>query len=243
LNIPPPVFFVLSPQVDAAAENMAADWLLLESFPEPQAARLRFYGWARPSFTFGYGQKWRAVRAVCPDEGDLIRRPTGGGLVDHRTDWTYALVLPPVHPLALARACESYRAIHEALAGALREMGVSCRLQPEDCGQPASQPARETLAICFQQAETFDVVRTDDGRKIAGAAQKRTRHGLLFQGSVNRAAARELKDGGKLAEVFAQRLGARLGAMPHSYKNAPWAASLAAETTARFQAKEWNEKR
>ncbi len=230
---------------------MAADWLLLEMFPRPEAARMRFYGWARPSFTFGYGQKWAAVRAACPPGMDLIRRPTGGGLVDHRADWTYALVLPPAHPLAQVRACDSYRAVHEALEEALRESGVGCQLQGANAKlqvagcrlQVASQRINGSLAVCFERAETFDVVRSDDGRKIAGAAQKRTRRGLLFQGSVNRDAAGELRDWVKLADIFAKRLGVRLGATPQKYDAEPWPAALLAETTARFAAKEWNQKR
>jgi lipoate-protein ligase A len=40
--------------------------------------------------------------------------------------------------------------------------------------------------ICFQRAELYDVVNTATGAKIAGAAQKRNKHGLLFQGSIEK---------------------------------------------------------
>ena len=36
-------------------------------------------------------------------------------------------------------------------------------------------------------AELHDVVHTTTGTKLAGAAQKRSKHGLLFQGSIARA--------------------------------------------------------
>jgi len=224
---------------------MARDWLLLEAFPEPETARLRFYDWSEPAFTFGYGQKWQAVKGAGLGAGEFIRRPTGGGLVDHRADWTYALVLPPGHPLAAARACESYRMVHEALAEALRSIGLDGRLQDEACQSAivGGASSRKLVAACFEQAERFDIVREDDGRKIAGAAQKRTKRGLLFQGSVDRRAVGELKNWGKLAESFAQKLGVMLGARPKHYSEKPWAAAMVAETTARFAAKEWNEKR
>src|SRR5690606_12781101 len=110
-------------------------------------------------------------------------RPTGGGIVDHRDDWTYALVLPRNHPLEEVRATSSYRAVHEALAGAMREQGVPAALKP------ATDPAEDSLpGVCFQRAEVFDVVEEHSGNKIAGAAQKRNKHGLLFQGSIGRAA-------------------------------------------------------
>ena len=84
-----------------AAENMAADFLLLRRHPRPAVARFRHYGWRAPAFTFGYSQRIAFVREqlaaavageVRPPE--LCRRPTGGGVVDHRDDWTYALVIP-----------------------------------------------------------------------------------------------------------------------------------------------------
>ncbi len=101
---------------------MALDFLLLQRYPESAAPRFRHYEWRTPAFTFGYSQKIGFVRANLPSdlsaiasakaealakEGlphsstfDLCRRPTGGGIVDHRHDWTYSLVLPPLHPQA-----------------------------------------------------------------------------------------------------------------------------------------------
>jgi lipoate-protein ligase A len=46
-----------------------------------------------------------------------------------------------------------------------------------------SQAAKkERVGCCFVGAEKFDLLW--NGRKIAGAAQRRSRHGLLIQGSV-----------------------------------------------------------
>ena len=42
--------------------------------------------------------------------------------------------------------------------------------------------------ICFQRAELYDVINPQTGAKIAGAAQKRNKHGLLFQGSIEKSA-------------------------------------------------------
>jgi len=229
----------LLPTVKASAtENMAADWLLLEAFPEPLSARLRFYGWSRPAFTFGYGQKWIAARAASEPPADLIRRPTGGGLVDHRGDWTYALALPAAHPLAQIRAGASYQTVHDALAESLNAAGVGCQLQIT-----VGPLATGNLSVCFQQAERFDVVRADDGKKIAGAAQKRTRRGLLWQGSVARRAAAEVDDWEKLGESFARRLAAVLNSKFENWKELNWAGDALAETTARFASQAWNEKR
>jgi lipoate-protein ligase A len=122
---------LLPVRTGAAAENMALDFLLLQRYPEPAAPRFRHYEWRGPAFTFGFSQKIGFVRANLPSfakaaEGtpagetpDLCRRPTGGGIVDHRHDWTYSLVLPRGHALYDERAAQSYRIVHEGLTAAL----------------------------------------------------------------------------------------------------------------------------
>lgn len=184
-----------------AARNMALDWALLEGWSAREAVRLRFYGWEQETFTFGYSQPLAGVQAaIAPFDGvDLCRRPTGGGLVDHRADLTYALVIPPGHALCRAPALESYRTVHAALAGALQEGGRACALQ-EDC-----QPCGDALAVCFARPSRYDII-TPEGAKIAGAAQKRSRHGLLVQGSLERGLLPALLTADALAESFAAHL-------------------------------------
>src|SRR3954470_4579271 len=123
---------VLPTRSAGAAENMATDFLLLQRYPRMEAPRFRHYGWHRPAFTFGYAQKFSFVRTQWPAEEhfDICRRATGGGVVDHREDWTYALVIPRGHRLEDLRATQSYREIHEALAGALRAQGVAAVTKP-----------------------------------------------------------------------------------------------------------------
>lgn len=184
-----------------AAENMAADFLMLQRYPQPAHVRFRHYGWRQPAVTFGYSQKiaWVREQLGSADGLELCRRVTGGGIVDHREDWTYALVLPRGHPAEELRAAHSYRLVHEALAAALVEQGVRAQVKPcedEECrpeplvvpGGRVSQVGTKDArgGICFQRAEIFDVVLEQTGVKIAGAAQKRNKHGLLLQGSLAR---------------------------------------------------------
>jgi lipoate-protein ligase A len=182
--MPAPLHF-LPARTGSAAENMALDFLLLQRYPEPAAPRFRHYAWRRAACTFGFSQKIAWVRAHLPAAGpfDLCRRPTGGGIVDHRHDWTYALILPRGHPLCDLPAPQSYRAIHEALASALRALGRPATVKPQ------CDPCAETgPGLCFQRAELYDVIDPATGAKLAGAAQKRNKHGLLCQGSLDRAA-------------------------------------------------------
>lgn len=174
---------VLPVRTGAAAENMALDFLLLQRYPAA-APRFRHYEWRRPAFTFGYSQKIEFVRANLPagETFDLCRRPTGGGIVDHRNDWTYTLVLPRGHALYDERAAQSYRIVHEGLAAALVAVGQRAVVKME------CDPCTDGPGVCFQRAELYDVVNSATGAKIAGAAQKRNKHGLLFQGSIEKSA-------------------------------------------------------
>jgi lipoate-protein ligase A len=214
-----------------AAENMALDFLMLQRYPEPAAPRFRHYEWRRPACTFGFGQKIDFVRANLPgpEDFDLCRRPTGGGIVDHRHDWTYALVIPRGHALYDERATQSYCAVHECLAAALGAVGQPAEVKRSDelvervdpnalserasCGQAAPPPG-----ICFQRAELFDVVNSRTGAKIAGAAQKRNKHGLLLQGSVEKESVGAL-DWEQFAREFEAALGRAIGAEP---EETPW---------------------
>jgi lipoate-protein ligase A len=97
-------------------------------------------------------------------------------------------VIPRGFAFEELRATESYRRVHECLATALREQGVPAvvktHCEPPAEGEVACGPA----GVCFQRAELYDVVHGDTGEKIAGAAQKRNKRGVLFQGSLWRPA-------------------------------------------------------
>lgn len=209
---------VLPVRTAGAAENMATDFLLLQRYPHAATPRFRHYEWRAPAFTFGYAQKIDFVRAQLPadEHFDLCRRPTGGGIVDHREDWTYALVIPRGHPLEELRATQSYRVTHEALANALRAQGVDAILK-----QAIDETAEAGAGVCFQRAEIYDVVHARTGRKIAGAAQKRNKHGLLCQGSLWKPAASTLGmvDWERFADDFIAQLASALGA---ELENTPW---------------------
>jgi lipoate-protein ligase A len=152
---------------------MALDEALLQSVARLNSAVLRFYGWTQPAATFGYFQKYREVQTFTPLR-PLLRRPTGGGLVPHDADWTYSLTVPPAEGWYSLSATQSYQRIHEWIRASLATLGVDAKLAP--CCNPIG-PGQ-----CFAGYEKFDVLSR--GRKLAGAAQRRNKQGLLIQGSV-----------------------------------------------------------
>jgi lipoate-protein ligase A len=159
------------PCVRSGPEAMAVDEWLLETATVPI---LRVYRWSGSWGSLGYFGKLDEAKALMP-EVQWVRRWTGGGLVDHRADWTYTLVVPIAEPTARMKGAESYRQIHTALLEALNHEGRIAALSGGENQTGAAQ--------CFQNPVFHDIV-AENGEKLAGAGQRRTRKGLLHQGSV-----------------------------------------------------------
>ncbi len=168
---------------------MAVDEALLRTVREPV---LRIYEWNVPAVSLGYFQP-----AALAGDRLFVRRYTGGGLVDHAHDVTYTIVLPRAHPWMEMSAPESYCHIHRGVQAALAACGVAGELAP------AAHDVESNA--CFAKPVKFDIVAATG--KLSGAAQRRTREGLLHQGSIL------LPDPGlnpALRSGFAQAFAARL---------------------------------
>lgn len=155
----------------AGPETMAVDEWLLETIACPV---LRVYSWKGDWGSLGYFGEIAKARESFPDL-DLVRRWTGGGMVDHRCDWTYTLVVPKGEFLARLRGAESYRLIHEQLMQTIAQEKIAAKMSWGESMTGAN--------VCFENPVTYDLVDSD-GRKLAGAGQRRSRSGLLHQGSV-----------------------------------------------------------
>jgi lipoyl(octanoyl) transferase len=166
-------WYSLSSGQGDSAFNMALDEALVEALPRIGQPVLRFYGWVEPAATFGYFQRYAEVERWTRLR-PLIRRPTGGGLVPHEADWTYSLAIPASHESFGLTAIESYRRMHAWIQAAFASLGIETELAPVD---QVAGPGQ-----CFVGCARFDVLWR--GQKIAGAAQRRRREGLLIQGSV-----------------------------------------------------------
>jgi len=186
----------------SAAMNMAIDEALLEHATVPS---IRFYKWHSPALSFGYFGKLADV-ADYAFERDLVRRWTGGGIVLHGDDLTYSIVIPASDAASGESSISIYGKIHRALAHALNGIGegavVAGGIDPS-CGSGFANRAAVTASgySCFANPVRADVMI--DGRKVAGAAQRRTRSGLLQQGSIQ---------GVDLGNSFAQRFAEALSA-------------------------------
>jgi lipoyl(octanoyl) transferase len=180
----------------SAAMNMAIDEALLECITVPA---IRFYRWQSPALSLGYFGRFADV-ASYRGERDLVRRWTGGGIVFHGQDLTYSVVIPASDAAFNESSISIYENIHRALVDALEESGQRAILAAIAAGGGFSE-VNDPGYNCFANPVRADVIM--DGRKIAGAAQRRTRRGLLQQGSIQ---GTELGD--NLAEQFAHALSA-----------------------------------
>ncbi|MEO1857087.1 MAG: hypothetical protein ABGY95_06955 [Rubritalea sp.] len=164
----------IDPLARSGAENMAVDEILHHRGGE--LPLLRIYNWRDAAVSFGYFEKLSdAVRDFPGPDIEYIRRWTGGGIVDHRVDVTYTLSIPMGHPMEQQRGNASYAHIHHALAESMQACGVECALTEDNSDSDARS--------CFVKPVAFDIIGTD-GQKLAGAGQRRSRYGLLHQGSV-----------------------------------------------------------
>jgi lipoate-protein ligase A len=154
----------------SAPLNMAVDEALLETADCPV---LRFYGWRGPALSFGYFGAYADV-ADQSAHREVVRRWTGGGVVPHGEDLTYSVIIPARHSFFSRSSLEIYSALHDAIRQALIANGVEATL--------AGTVAPKVSEHCFANAVRSDVL--SNGRKIAGAAHRRSRLGLLHQGSI-----------------------------------------------------------
>lgn len=174
----------------SGALNMAIDEALLEWSSLPT---IRFYHWARPSISFGYFGRFQDVSEFEATH-DLVRRWTGGGIVFHGNDLTYSLVVPISDSARPRMSEEIYREVHVALRDALNQLNLGAEIVTQ-------RPAAGSNA-CFASPVVADVMIAD--RKVAGAAHRRTKTGLLHQGSIQNVDLRP-----NLPQVFANRLSGR----------------------------------
>jgi lipoyl(octanoyl) transferase len=184
----------------SAAMNMAIDEALLDAAAIPL---IRFYRWKSLALSFGYFGKFAEVTRYV-SERDLVRRWTGGGIVLHGDDFTYSIVIPASDPAFSESSLAIYEKVHRALCETLNGSYRRAELVGlARCADPRMLSGQRGVPTnnCFANPVRADVMI--NGRKVAGAAQRRTHRGLLQQGSIQ---------GVTLENDLARRFGAALSA-------------------------------
>jgi len=165
------------------ATNMAVDevlWRGRRAGTSPPT--LRFFAWAPPTVSLGYGQALEneVDQDVCRALGvGLVRRPTGGSAIYHdgpERELTYSVAALNDDLGIGTDLLASYRWIARALARGLRALGAPVE---------TVERRREygpVPAFCFARTGTYELEL--DGRKVVGSAQRRHGRSFLQHGSI-----------------------------------------------------------
>jgi lipoyl(octanoyl) transferase len=155
----------------SAAENMACD----EALSQVASGRavLRVYRWGAAAVTFGYSQ--RVAEALSMAGGrEVMRRWTGGGIVEHGEDLTFGLVFPRGSVFGAMGGEAIYRELHGAWLPQLGNVAAGAEM----AGSGVSRAA----GVCFSEPVAGDLLV--DGRKVLGGAMRRTARDVVYQGSL-----------------------------------------------------------
>jgi lipoyl(octanoyl) transferase len=178
---PPETWRLLSHAAGDGAWNMAVDEAVADAVGRGHSPpTLRWYGWRRPTASFGLLQRVRGgpMATACGRlDIPMVRRPTGGRAVLHAAELTYSLALPAANPLARGPLQRSYTAIAGGLLDGLRRLGIQATH-----GDPAERRSMPGATACFQ-TRTLPAILVG-GRKLLGSAQRRWSWGLLQHGSL-----------------------------------------------------------
>src|SRR5262245_13851172 len=146
-------------------------------------ATVRFFAWAPPTVSLGYGQPLDEHVDVlaCRRLGvGIVRRPTGGSAIYHdgpERELTYSVVAAADDIGGGARdLLHSYRWIGHALAAGLRALGAPVSMIGVARGD-APMPA-----FCFARTGSCEIEL--GGRKLVGSAQRRYGRTFLQHGSI-----------------------------------------------------------
>lgn len=203
------------------ATNMAVDevlWRGRRAGTSPPT--LRFYAWAPPAVSIGYGQSLeREVdQAACRALGvDLVRRLTGGSAIYHdgpAREVTYSVAATNDDLGVGFDLLASYRWVANALARGLVALGAPVKIVER------RREYGPVPAFCFARTGTYELEL--GGRKLVGSAQRR--HGRSF-----------LQHGAILLGVDARRIAALFPATPDP------AASVATLADALGRPVDWDE--
>lgn len=163
---------------------MALDRKLLTELRDSHQPLIHFYDWQSPSATFGHFINTESVlnlENVKRHGIELARRPTGGGVIFHLGDLAFSLLIPVGHAAFSRNTLESYAFVNQLILKAIHPF-VDSSLHLELL--PAENAACVSACCCFCMAKpTLNDVMVG-ARKVSGGAQRKTRWGLLHQGTI-----------------------------------------------------------
>lgn len=163
--------------IGSAGWNMALDEALLNSFQEGDLPILRLYSW-EPALSLGrFSGTNKSLNMKRLEEQKLsyVRRMTGGGVLVHGGDLSYALILPR-ESIRVKGVKMSYRYLCRFLIRLYEKLGFDARFASD------LNVEGERSDICLAGNEAYDIMI--DGKKMGGNAQRHIRQALFQHGSI-----------------------------------------------------------
>jgi lipoate-protein ligase A len=110
---------------------------------------------------------------------DLARRPTGGGVVFHLWDLAFSVLVPAKSELFSTNTLDNYNLVNRVIKDVVKEfIQGEIKLTHDD----APFQDQTCTHFCMARPTKYDVML--QGKKIAGAAQRKTKDGFLHQGTI-----------------------------------------------------------
>lgn len=149
---------------------------------------IRFYDWQNPALSVGFSQRLSDIPGELLDDSTLIiRRPTGGGIVQHHgvdqkdlfgPQFTYSAFFKSDTLWGSLSSVDFYCELHQRLAAVLRKANPTEEISLVQCA--ISRPPGQ----CFLEPVPADIICSRTAQKLAGAGLRRNREGILCQGQI-----------------------------------------------------------
>lgn len=143
-----------------AQQNMEQDYRQLCELSSISNPTLHFHQWRKESVTYGYftsPEKWVNVQSIEKLEWDIARRPTGGGIIFHGYDLSFAIIIPAHYSGFSINTLENYTYINSKVAQAITAAtGLKLNYFPCSC--------KRLPTFCMAQPTPFDLMI--DGKRL-----------------------------------------------------------------------------
>jgi lipoate---protein ligase len=177
-------FEVLITPAASPSENMQMDIKLLKDLAYNERVILHFYRWEGCCATYGHfidPYQFLNKEKVDLHHLRLARRPTGGGIIFHHCDLAFSVLIPAKHPGYSLNTLKNYALINALVIQAIKSF-TRDKIEPSLLQEESISLGESSDNFCMAKSTIYDVML--DGRKVGGAAQRRTKFGLLHQGTI-----------------------------------------------------------
>lgn len=176
---------VIDTGMACAQVNMERDHELLNMLPSVQEPILHLYSWKEDSVTCGYfvdPYKYLSIDSMSKRNLNLAKRPTGGGIVFHLCDLAFSVLVPSSHHCFSFNTMENYSFVNSHVTKVVKVF-LGKNTMPHLLIKDSFEAEGSVSRFCMAKPTKYDVML--GSYKVGGAAQRRTRHGFLHQGTIS----------------------------------------------------------